>query len=413
MPLPLFPLDLFSQIEKSQIMIQRNVQNRTGLRSILISAIYFIVASCSSSQETGSLYLGQTPPGNTPVIFPLAVKQGFFAAERIAISNDGMEIYYSEIKGYYPNTGESVKKYSFSGDKWTGPVTLFEGFAAPALSATGDTMYLETNFETFISVKNDSRWTEPKRILSGLDSAHYYHDTGKGSYYISSKSGNGAGLSDWCKVSIIGADTTVSSLGRPLNTGGENLDFFVSRDESFMIVTNRPQLAISYKKEDGSWTNPRSLGPKINFGLGSWGPWVTPDNIYLFYSTGTKPDYSDVAVYWVRIDGIIDSLKHTNQSPYIKSFIEDQTAAVRQPFRFTIPDNIFFDDDNNDPLTYSISLMNGDPLPSWISFDCETKSISGTPLESGELTIRVVVMDLQKATAYCPVKIIITAIAVK
>jgi hypothetical protein len=393
----------------------KNFNISTGLKTIFLSAIFSLKATTCFNQTipAESHYLGQVPPGNTPIALPLFVEKGFFAAERIAISNDGRDIYYSELKGYYPNTGESVKKYSISGDKWIGPFTLFEGFAAPALSVTGDTMYLETNFETFISVKDGSLWTKPERILLGLDSAHYYHDTGKGSHYISSKSGNGAGLSDWCKISIIGVDTTVSALGRPLNTGGENLDFFVSRDESFMIVTNRPLLAISYKTEDGSWTNPRSLGPKVNFGLGSWGPWVTPDNKYLFYSTGTKPDYSDVAVYWVRADGLIDSLKHANQTPYIKSLIENQTAAVSQPFRFTIPDNIFFDDDNNDPLTYSASLMNGDPLPSWISFDPGTKTISGTPVESDELTIRLAVMDLQKATAYCPVKITISAIAVK
>ena len=66
----------------------------------------------------------------------------------------------------------------------------------------------------------------------------------------------------------------------------------------------------------------------------------------MFYSTGTKPDYSDVQVYWVRIDGLIDSLKHTNLSPYIKSLIENHTAVVGQPFSFTVPDNIFSDDDS-------------------------------------------------------------------
>jgi hypothetical protein len=177
---------------------------------------------------------------------------------------------------------------------------------------------IEKNSETYISVKNGSGWGNPKRILTGFNKAHYCQATRNGNYYISSNSGNGAGLNDWCRVIIKGTDTTALSLGRPLNTVGENLDFFVSRDESFMIVTNRPLLGISYRNSDGSWTNPRNFGPKINFGLGSWGPWVTPDNKFLFYSTGTKPDYSDVYVYWVRIDGIIDSLKHTNLSPFIK-----------------------------------------------------------------------------------------------
>jgi hypothetical protein len=301
-------------------MRNNNLQIGTGLKSILLSIAISLIATSGFTQSipAGSCFLGQTPPGNTPIRFPLSVSQGFFAAERIAISNDGMDIYYSELKGYYPNTGESVKKYSYSGGKWTGPFTLFEGYAAPALSVTGDTMYLETNFETYFSVKKRSGWTKPKRILLGLDSAHYYLVTGKRNLYISTKSGKGAGLSDWCKVVINGSDTTAISLERPMNSGGEDLDFFVSWDESFMIVTNRPALAISYKKDDGTWTNPRVFGKKIDFGLGSWGPWVTPDNKYLFYSTGTKPDYSDVAVYWVRIDGAIDSLKTLSTAEPIK-----------------------------------------------------------------------------------------------
>jgi len=286
-----------------------NLQTGEVLRSILMAvALLFIVKSgFAQSVPTGNLYLCQAPPGNIPKIFPLAVKQGFFAAERIAISHDGRDIYFSELKGYYPNTGESVKKYSYSDGKWSGPVTLFEGYAAPALSVTGDTMYVETNFETYISVKKNSDWTKPKRILADLDSAHYFQITRNGNYYISTKSGKGVGLSDWCRVAIKGADTSTVSLGRPLNSEGEDLDFFVSRDESYMIVTNRPGLGISYRNDDGSWTNPVNFGPVIDFGLGSWGPWVTPDNKYLFYTTGTKRDYSDVHIYWVRIDGIIEN----------------------------------------------------------------------------------------------------------
>jgi hypothetical protein len=396
-----------------------NLHFVTGLKSILLSVVLsFPVNSCfTQSVTTESLYLGQTPPGNTPKIFPLSVNQGFFAAERIAISNDSRDIYYSEIQGYYPIRGENIKKYNFSDGKWTGPINLFDGYA-PALSVTGDTMYFEkkdskNNSETYIVVKKGPVWGNPKRILTGFDKAHYCQVTSNGNYYISSKSGGGAGLNDWGKVTITGADTVVSSLGRPLNTGGENLDFFVSRDESFMIVTNRPGLGISYRKDDGSWTNPRSFGPKIDFGLGSWGPYVTFDNKYLFYSTGTKMDYSDVHVYWVRIDGIIDSLKHTNLSPYIISLLQNQTAVTGQTFNFTIPDNIFFDDDNVIALTYSATLSNGSPMPSWISFNPLTRTFSGTPVETGEITIRVVVTDKENATAFCPVKVTVTSNPIK
>jgi hypothetical protein len=311
-----------------------NLPVGTVLRSILIAAVFsFIVSPCfAQSIPKDSLFLGQTPPGNTPKVFPLFVNQGFFAAERIAISNDGKDIYYSEIKGYYPIRGENIKRYTFADGKWNGPFDLFVGYA-PSLSLTGDTMYLErkgpgNKSETYISIRKGSGWGNPKRILTKLDKAHYYQVTRKGNHYISSVAINGAGLNDWCKVVITEADTAASSLGRPLNTGGENLDFFISRDESFMIVTNRPGLAISYRNNDGSWTNPRNFGPKIDFGLGSWGPYVTSDNKYLFYSTGTKSDYSDVFVYWVRIDGVIDSLKHTNLSPYRAHSMSVQRAII-------------------------------------------------------------------------------------
>ena len=388
-----------------------NLQFDTALKSILLYVVFNLMANTSFTQsmQTGNLYLGQNPPGHTPKALPLFVNPGFFAAERIAISNDGREIYYSEIKGYYPLNGDTIKTYTFSDGKWNGPLNLFAGFG-PVLSLTGDTLYFErmdaeNKSMTYISVRSGSGWGNPKKILTKLDKAHYYQFTQKGNHYISSIAGNGTGMNDWCKIIISVTDSTASSLGRPLNTGGDNLDFFVARDEKFMIVTNRPQLAISYRKNDGTWTNPRNFGPNINFGLGSWGPWVTPDNKYLFYSTGTKPDYSDVAVYWVRIDNVIDSLKNTNMSPYIKSLIPNQPAVAGKLFNFSVPGNIFFDDDSKAPLTYSAQMADGKPIPEWIVFDPVSRTFSGTPEQAGDLTVVIVVTDAENSTAYCPVRI--------
>ena len=397
------------------MMRNSKLQIGAGLKTILLSVVFSFLTGTGYSQTPPAekLYMGQVPPESKPLLFPLEVKEGYFAAERIAISNDGRDIYYSEILGYYPLRGEIIKRYTFSDGKWTGPFDLFVGFG-PALSLTGDTLYFErmdteNKSMTYISVKSGSVWGNPKRILTKLDKAHYYQVTKNGHKYISSITENGTGMNDWCKINITGTDSTATSLGRPLNTGGDNLDFFVSKDESFMIVTNRPKLGISYRKSDGSWSNPRNFGPEINFDLGSWGPWVTPDNKYLFYTTGTKPDYSDVAVYWVRIDNVIDSLKHTNLSPYIKALIQNQTAVSGKPFTFTVPDNIFFDDDSKVSLSYSTQMADGKPIPSWILFDPATKTFSGTPAEPGELTIFVVVTDSDTAFAYCPVEIIISA----
>ena len=57
-----------------------------------------VITGCKQSVPADKLYMGQPPPGSTPKVFPLSVKEGFFAAERIVISNDGRDIYYSRLR---------------------------------------------------------------------------------------------------------------------------------------------------------------------------------------------------------------------------------------------------------------------------------------------------------------------------
>jgi hypothetical protein len=362
-----------------------------------------------------SLYLGQTLPGVVPQIFHLPVNAGSFAAERIAISNDGSEIYYSEVHSYYPTAGDTIKYFRYSGSNWTGPFNLFNGYAAPGLSISGDTMYFQNNsipYQTLISVRNGLGWSNPQRILYNLNSAHYFQETNNGNYYVSSISNPSIGASDWCKLLAGGSDTTAISLGLPLNTAGDNLDFFIARDESFMIIA-RPGtgLCLSFHNSNGTWTNPKNLGPTINWGLGSWGPYVTSDNKYLFYTTGTNPNYSDTYIYWVRVDSLIDSLKNTNFIPFIKNKIPDQIDSVGHSFNFTVPDSTFIDDDGNNTLTYKAALYNGTPLPTWLTFDTITATFSGIPVNIETLNIRVWASDPFGATAFTTFKINIPGFA--
>lgn len=370
------------------------------MKNLLLTSLILLLFDTIVSSQTipaDRMYLGQTPPGNSPQIFDLAVSPGTFATERITISNDNKEIYYSEIKSYYPITAAKTKYYSYAAGKWIGPFLLFEDYCAPALSVGGDSMYLEdSHFKTFLSEKKGQTWSTPSRYLSKIDSAHYLQATNKGNFYLSSRPKNTVGIGDWCKLNITGSDTTAVGLGMPMNTAWDNLDFFVARDETFMILTTPMGLSVSYPKKDGGWTNPRNLGAKINFGLAMWGPYVTPDNKYLFYTTGTKPDYSDVNVYWVCMDGLMDSLKHTNVPPYMKNKIKSQNGSVGHSFSFTIPENAFIDEDGETLFTYSFTLTNGKPLPSWLIFDAPTNTFSGTPMEAGDLRIIVTATDKGK-----------------
>lgn len=379
------------------------------MKTLLVSIFFALIINTCFSQPipTDSMYLAQIPPtGTTPKRFFLPVSAGSFTAERIAITNDGKEIYYSVVHSYYPTAGDTIKYFRYSGNKWTGPFSLYNSHIAPALSITGDTMYFQNNvvvYQTLFSVRNGTGWSNPQRFLYSLNSAHYFQVTNKGNYYVSSVSNPTIGGSDWCKLFINGADTSAVSLGLPLNSGTEDLDLFVAKDESYMIVVKytgyATALYISYHKNNGGWTNPKNLGTTINFGLGSWGPYVSSDNKYLFYTAGTNPNYSDTYIYWVRIDGLIDSLKHTNFIPYRKYTIPNQTDTVGKLFNFTLPDSIFVDDDGNNTLTYSATLVSGAALPSWLSFNPVTRTFSGTPASIELLSLKVIATDAANASA--------------
>ncbi len=355
----------------------------------------FVKLGVSQSVPKDSLYLGQTPPGNEPKVFRLAVTPGSFAAERIAISKDGSEIYYSEVKGYYPNTGEKIRCYKFLDNKWTGSFVLFEGFSGPALSLSGDTLFFENAFKMYYSVKNRSEWCKPKRCFSTVDSLHYLQVTNKGNYYASARSKSSVGLADWSKIQIKGKDTSAISLGFPINTVNDNLDFYIEKDESYMIPCMLGPICISYPDGKGKWSNSRPLNEKINFGIGGWGAYVTADHRYLFYTTGTKMDYSDTYTYWVSMGNIVDSLKNTNLPPYVRNKPKPQVAAIGKAFTYTIPNDAVCDEDG-ETVTYEALLLDSTPLPTWLTFDVKKRTLTGVPSESGNVVLRINAYDDKK-----------------
>nr|MDZ8049191.1 putative Ig domain-containing protein [Nostoc sp. DedQUE02] len=90
---------------------------------------------------------------------------------------------------------------------------------------------------------------------------------------------------------------------------------------------------------------------------------------------------------------------NTNDAPIVASPITAQQATEDAVFNFTIPTNTFIDVDAGDSLTYSATLENGNPLPSWLSFNATTKTFSGTPLNEnvGSLNIKVIAKDIAQA----------------
>ncbi|KZZ42470.1 hypothetical protein A3758_15650 [Oleiphilus sp. HI0118] len=91
---------------------------------------------------------------------------------------------------------------------------------------------------------------------------------------------------------------------------------------------------------------------------------------------------------------------NVNDAPEVSLVLVDQAIDEDAAWSFGIPAGSFTDVDTGDSLTFTAQLANGDPLPSWLSFDAVTQTFSGTPgqLEIGTLSIEVIATDTAGAT---------------
>ena len=393
----LIDLNIYCNINKN-----RNLMKPIQLLSILFLCLFSCIEP--KKENTNYLFLWQQAPGDTPVMFKLPPDSGMFVGERIAISNDFKEIYYGD-RDNYPAKISEIKALRFIDGKWQGPFHLFPDYGGPALSVDGKKLILGNK----IAERVNEDWSSLKLFTKYPYGLHYLQETNSGTYYVSTEPiTGGEGGFDWSKMIVNGNDTIFQSLGRPLNNSSNQGDFYIAKDESYIISANdtesgRPMF-ISYFI-NGKWTNPKSLGPKINKNQYNWGTYVSPDNKFLFFSTVTQSDYSDAGVFWVRIDNIIDSLKHTNYSPYVLNDIPDQVTSLDKKFTYSIPDSIFFDDDKNDLLIFSVEVVLGSKLIDSLEFDNQV--ISFEPVKTGNLKMRIIASDEANESVYDEFDIVI------
>jgi hypothetical protein len=88
----------------------------------------------------------------------------------------------------------------------------------------------------------------------------------------------------------------------------------VARDESFIVFGSPHRggfgggdLFISFRESDGPWSDPKNLGATINTPGYEFGPYVTNDRRFLFYSSSS--DFTRVDIYWIRFDSLLETLR--------------------------------------------------------------------------------------------------------
>jgi VCBS repeat-containing protein len=95
------------------------------------------------------------------------------------------------------------------------------------------------------------------------------------------------------------------------------------------------------------------------------------------------------------------TVHNTNDAPEVGTSLFDLRALEDAAFSFMLPADSFRDVDVGDVLGYTATLDNGEALPDWLSFDAQTRTFSGTPVngEVGSLRLRVTATDLAGETA--------------
>jgi len=299
----------------------------TYLFCLALISITINVNAQSNFWKSRDAYLGQTPPADTPKLFApaLLAHDSTFSIDRVAFSADGKEMFYCTNTSWFANKDLKIMYFKYDGKKWTGPMVLNEHYSAPTFSPDYKTLFFTGGGFGMVwqSHRAGNGWSTPELYLKRNYEVYDFMPTISGNKYVGSNGtwGKPQNYNAWrfSMMPASNADTTIQDLGAPLNSPGFNGDFFIARDESYIIISAKEkpdfecELFISFRKPDKTWTDPKSLGPLINNGNAHrFGASVSPDGKYLFYTHGTSA--KDCAIYWVRFDNLLKKLRKESLS---------------------------------------------------------------------------------------------------
>ena len=94
------------------------------------------------------------------------------------------------------------------------------------------------------------------------------------------------------------------------------------------------------------------------------------------------------------------SVEDTNDAPTVANAMADQIIVEGGSLNFQFNANAFLDVDKTDSLSFTATLSDGNALPSWLTFDADTRTFTGTPSSSdtGGIKINVTATDTSNAT---------------
>ena len=280
-------------------------------------------------------FLGQTPPGDVPVIFAPGIISGNKLEHSAAIfSSDGNEVYWVSRENQYSKL--DIWFMSRINNQWSQPeifsplgdsVNLFD----PFLSTDGKKFYFgaDNNGDADIwFVENQgNNWSKPQSIGSAINNINgqcqaSFTNNGN-AYYLDYRTINNKWTCDIFKSEFKNGEyLKPDTLPQYINSPSQDWTPYVAPDDSYLIFSSSREskygdLYISYHDIDNDkWLEPIRLGDVINTSKQETFPYVSPDGKYLFFTRFTNKE-NDMDIYWVSAK-IIDDLKKEVFNPMNK-----------------------------------------------------------------------------------------------
>ncbi|RDY61715.1 TolB family protein [Flagellimonas nanhaiensis] len=174
------------------------------------------------------------------------------------------------------------------------------------------------NLDIYVSEKLASgKWSEPKNmgnIINSNRTENYPSVDLKGNlYFFSCRDEGNGGCEIYISRFVSGTYQTPELLSNAINSDKHDWDSFVAPDGSYIIFSSQNRedtvgmqdLYISYKNNNGNWTNAINMGPRINSTNDEICPSVSLNGDYLFFTSRRR---GKADIYWISAK-IIETLK--------------------------------------------------------------------------------------------------------
>jgi hypothetical protein len=282
-------------------------------------------------------YLGQKAPGDYPELFAPGIVSTCKEHSSAMFTPDGKEVWFARLEPafvYFMEQKNGVwsppKKAPFSGQfQDLYPVLSFDGkklffTSQRPLEKNGKKLPRGTG-HMWVSEKTASGWAEPVHLGFVINFAKLQSDltiSAKGTVYFNAKDENLPQRSmDIFRSKLVNGQYTKPENVEELNSSSPEHSPYIAPDESYIIFSSfrggygRSDLFISFRKQDGTWSEPKNMGKNINSAVKDEYPYVSPDGKYLFFNSNrpsalnkrTIPDGTG-NIYWVSAN-IIEELK--------------------------------------------------------------------------------------------------------